>query len=330
MYYPRIRVTCFLMVLVFVLNGCKKEAPPVTVGIQLSPAMALLMVAKDQNFFEDEGLNVELKAFTAGKFALQAFLGGSLDIAVPGDVPTTLAQLQGSRFVILSQVVERTQNEVRMVVRRDASATDPATYFRAKRRKLATSFGGGPEFFTYSFFKHYNIDPKSVDIVSQKPEDMPAALRSGSVDAVAIFDPFAYIAEQQMGGGSITFMDPALYSELYLVVAQQDFVSKNPDLARRFLHALVRASDFARSDSASAKKIVAKYTKLDASVVDGIWGNFVFAPALTGQLVEYQKAEAEWAAGKGIVPANSPLPDFKQFINPVPLKEVKPDAVKLP
>src|SRR3989339_123978 len=65
------------------------------VGIQVSPAMTLVMVAEDKGFFDRAGIDVELKEFTAGKFALQAFLGGSLDLAVSGEVPVTLSTLQG-------------------------------------------------------------------------------------------------------------------------------------------------------------------------------------------------------------------------------------------
>ena len=104
----------------------------VTVGIQTSPAMALVMVAKDKQFFEQEGVEVEIKEFTAGKFALQAFLGGSLDFAVAGEVPVTLATLQGSQFRVLAQVVEKTITEVRVVARREANLTDATAYPRSK------------------------------------------------------------------------------------------------------------------------------------------------------------------------------------------------------
>jgi len=124
-----------------------------TVGIQVSPAMALVMVAKDKHYFDEQNLDLQFQEFTAGKFALQAFLGGSLTFAVAGDVPVTLATLQGSNFKVLTQVVEDTKNEVRVVARRDGTASDPASYFKKKKRKLATSFGGGPEFFTYKFFQ---------------------------------------------------------------------------------------------------------------------------------------------------------------------------------
>ncbi len=69
--------------------------------------MALVMVAADMRYFDKEGVQVDLKEFTAGKFALQAFLGGSLDIAVSGEVPATLATLQGNNFRVIAQVVER-------------------------------------------------------------------------------------------------------------------------------------------------------------------------------------------------------------------------------
>src|SRR5262249_44904331 len=126
----------------------------VTIGIQVSPAMTLLMVAKDEGFFSQQALDVDLKEFTAGKFALQAFLGGSIDFAVSGEVPVCLAALQGNQIRVVAQVVEKTVNEVRVVALKDEQASDPGNagaYFKRKKRKLATSFGGGPEFFTYNF-----------------------------------------------------------------------------------------------------------------------------------------------------------------------------------
>lgn len=323
-------ITLALAGVVHLSSSCKPGSKHVSIGIQTSPAMALVMVAKDKQFFEQEGLDVELKEFTAGKFALQAFLGGSLDFAVAGDVPVTLATLQGSKFYVLSQVVERTINEVRVVARRDEGAGDAATYFKKKRRKLATSFGGGPEFFTYNFLKKHGIADSEVEIISQKPEDMPAALSNGSVDAISIFDPFAFIAERQMGGGGVTFADPDIYSELYVITASQEMVDQNSEMVEKLLRALVKAEQFIKDNPEQAKDIVVKYTKQDRAVVDGIWGNFVFAPALNKLLLDYQNQEAAWAKEKGTVPANTALPDFRRNIQAEPLRHVKPSAVQLP
>src|SRR5947208_3303304 len=94
------------MLLVF-LAGCDRkpteqpkpstsveQLPKVKMGIQASPAMALVMAAKELGAFDAEGVDVELVPFTAGKFALQALIGGSLDYCVSGEVPVALATLQ--------------------------------------------------------------------------------------------------------------------------------------------------------------------------------------------------------------------------------------------
>lgn len=330
-------VTLSLIALATVIAcyGCSGPVPAsapglqkVTMGIQVSPAMTTVMVAKDAGLFEKHGLDVELKEFTAGKFALQAFLTSSIDFAVSGEVPVALAALQGNDLRVVAQVVEATTNEVRVVARRDAS-TSPAQYFSKAKRKLATSFGGGPEFFTYSFLRHYKINDAQVEILSQRPEDMAAALDSGSVDAIAIFDPFAFVAERRLGDKAVTFTDSSLYSELYVLNARPDYIERQPEVIDRVLRAIVDASDMIERDPASAKQIVQRYTKLEDDVVNGIWSNFVFRPALTSQLLQFWEAEAQWARATNKITPNSPAVNFRSLIEPRFLRAIKPEAVRL-
>jgi NitT/TauT family transport system substrate-binding protein len=291
--------------------------------------MALVMVAKDRNFFADEGLEVELKQFTAGKFALQAFLSRSIDFAVSGEVPVALATLQGNPLRVVSQVVENTTNEVRVVALRDPEAPSPRAYFTAKRRKLATSFGGGPEFFTYNFLQRHRIKDSDVEVISQKPEDMPAALESRSVDAIAIFDPFAFIAEKRMGARAVTFADSTLYSEFYVLAVRPEQLGSRASEIEGLIRGLSRAGDFIQLDPETAKEITRKYTKLDRDVIDGIWANFSFRPALVPKLIEYWDAQAEWARRTGKVTSETRPVDFHQIVDDRFLRKVAPEAVKL-
>lgn len=333
-------VAAFSTYLMFFVSGCTPsseqasqpldELPQLTVGIQASPAMTLVMVAEEKGFFDKAGINVELKEFTAGKFALQAFLGGSLDVAISGEVPVVLAMLQGNRFRVIAQVVERTINECRMVVRRDALLDTPETFFAAKKRKIATSFGGGPEFYTYNFMKKHKISADDVELISQRPEDMPAALASGSVDGISIFDPFARIAEVMVADQSLTFSDPAIYSELYVVAVREEMLAQEPDRLLAFLRGLDDASKYVQEHPEESKAVLMKYTKLERSIVDDIWGNFVFKPALNSLFVEYTTAEAEWFIHKGTVRADTAIPDFRHVLAPELLKRIDESLVSLP
>ncbi len=291
--------------------------------------MTLVMVAQDRGFFRDNGVTVEIKEFTAGKFALQAFLSGAIDFAVSGEVPVALAALQGNPVRVVSQVVERTQNEVRVVALRDGGLTDPRAYFAARKRKLATSFGGGPEFFTYAFLKRYGIAPDQVEIISQKPEDMPAALATASVDAVAIFEPFAYFAASRSARDVVVFEDATLYSELYVLNARPEQLESRATEITAILRALVTAGDFVAANPAEAKTILRRYTKLDSETVDAIWGSFVFRPALTPALVELWEAQVQWARATGKVPADAAQPNLRGLIETRFLKAVQPAAVTL-
>lgn len=315
--------------------GCPRRTaqprlPHVTIGIQISPAMALVMVAKEKGFFREAGVDVELREFTAGKFALQAFLGGSLDFAVSGDVPVALAALQGNNNLrIVSQVVARTTNEVRVVARRDGDVSSPSAFFSARRRRLATSFGGGPEFYTYNFLRRYQVATSSVELISQRPEDMPAALAAGSVDAIAIFDPFAYIAETRLGQQAVTFSDPSLYSELYVLAAHPDHLTREPQVTTAVLRGLQRAAAFVDAEPAEAKGIVQRYTHLDRAVIEGIWANFAFRPALTPQLLDFWRQEAQWARATGKVNASATEPDFRRLGDDRFLRQLDASAVTL-
>ncbi len=306
-----------------------KQLKKITLGIQTGPANALPMVAKDKGFFEQQGLDVELKEFTAGKFALEAFLGGSLDFSISGDVPVALATIQGNnKFLIPAQVVGKTQNEVRIVARKDGDLNTAENYFKSKKRKLATSIGGGPEFYTYEFLNKIGISKDQIEIISQKPEDMPAALISGSIDAISIFDPLAFIAEKQLGDKSITFTDKDIYSELYVIEAKEN-IKQNSDDLEKLLRGLIAAEIFTKNNPEEAKAIVMKYTKLNKETLDGIWGSFDFRISLTPQLNEFLEREAQWAKDTGKISKETNIPDFREIIFDAPLRKIDPSAVNL-
>ncbi len=330
-------VTFFCVALIS--NGCGKSSdvedkiektlPKLTVGIQVSPAMTLVMVAEGKGFFDKAGVDVEIKEFTAGKFALQAFLGGSLDIAISGEVPVTLSTLQGNKFRVLAQVVERTINECRVIVRKEEGLETPEKYFLSKKRKLATSFGGGPEFFTYNFLKKHGIGNDKIELISQRPEDMPAALNNGTVDAISIFDPFARIAEVSMGEKGMTFADADIYSELYVVDVMQKTIDEKSEQLMAFMKGLYDAQFYINDHPEESKQVLIKYTKLDKKIVDDIWGNFVFKPAINNLFIEYTTAEARWTIEKGTYPPDTEIPDFRQVLYPDFLRKLDPDAVTI-
>lgn len=167
----------------------------------------------------------------------------------------------------------------------------------------------------------------SRQIISMKPGDMPAALASGSVDAISIFEPFAHFAEQQLGEDGITFTGDNLPSEIYVLDAhvsvKQDF--KNLE---KILMGLNEAERYIKDNPEEAKQIVIKYTKLDKDTLDTIWNNYEFEIALTTELIELWNKEARWAKDTGKVTTDTIIPNFEDVIFAEPLRNIKPEAVE--
>lgn len=305
-----------------------QELPTVRLGLQNAPATGLIKVAVDKNFFEEEGINVVVKEFTAGKFALQALIGGSLDLVTPAEFPVTLATLNGEKLSILTEV-NKTVGGFPMIVKKEGDAFDAQAYF-AKKRKIATSVGGGPEFFTVDFFKKYNIQPSQYEIVSMKPEDLPVALSNGSVDGIAIYEPYAHFAIQQTGADKVfSIKSDDLYSETIILVGKTDWVLENEKTVEKFLRALKKSEAYIMDNPEEAIDIVSSFTKLDKETLRSIWPAFTLQLGLDKKLVPTMEQEAQWAKDTGKVPKETATPNFREFIFDAPLKKISPSAVKL-
>jgi ABC-type nitrate/sulfonate/bicarbonate transport system substrate-binding protein len=301
------------------------DQKPLTIGIQLNPGSTLVMVAKEKGFFEKEGLNVELQGFTAGKFAFQAFLGGSLDMAISAETPPMFASLNGNKFYIVTEIANEQKNSIRMVAVKDDGLDTPEAYFKSEKRKIATVLGGSPEFYTYNFLKIHNIS--EVEIIGQKPEDMPVSIASRSVDAVVVIEPFAYFAEQKLGNEAIVFGDDVPYKEFYIISAKMEWVQSNPETMKKFIGSLLQAAEFVKTNPEESKIIVSKITNLDMKTMNVIWPAYSYDARLDGKLLDQLNEEAQWAKETGKVTPETHVPNFRELIYDSVLKSLKPENV---
>ncbi|HZX19601.1 MAG TPA: ABC transporter substrate-binding protein [archaeon] len=272
----------FLIVAAFVatlvLTGCVSSVdstnPKAAIGLQITPTATPILVADEKGFFKDNGVDVEIKEFTAGKFALQAMLANSIDFASPAEVPVLLAKSQGNDLYVLAEIASN-KSESPLVVKDDGSLT-VQEYF-VKKRKIATSIGGSPEFSLYMFMRTYSVPKENIEIIAQKPEEMVGALSSGSVDGVVIFEPYPSLAEKNVSGLKVFKLPDGVYSTKYLLVGNKHFVDNNPETAARIMKALAQAEEFINSNPEETKIIVAKRTKFDVEIINKIWPDFEFA-----------------------------------------------------
>jgi ABC-type nitrate/sulfonate/bicarbonate transport system substrate-binding protein len=309
-------------------KSTSKTVHQLTVGIQNSPSNSLIIIADRKGFFDTTKVKVTVKQFSAGKLALQALLGqaNDIDVAVCAETPIALSTLGKNKINVFTEIVNA-KNECRVVVRKDGNLNTPETYF-SKKRKLATSQGGSPEWLTYNFINQFKLDKSKIEILAMLPENMPAALSSKSVDGISIFDPFARIGEKDLGANGLTFLNNDISS--YYVMSTKDSTLTQKSIAlEELLKGLLKAEEFIKTNTEEAKQIIAEQTKLDLAIINETWSNYNFSVSLGNPLIELLKAESNWAIETGKYPKETPIPDFKAVIKSEILKKISPAKVGL-
>ncbi len=108
-----------------------------------------------------------------------------------------------------------------------------------------------------------NVSPgsKDVEFVVYNLTDLPIALENGAVDAVALHDPVATIAEQEYG--FTCFLDTTTHEKFvneYCCCAfvSSETVKKHPEAAKAYTEAMLKASAYVQAEPLEAARLQIK------------------------------------------------------------------------
>jgi NitT/TauT family transport system substrate-binding protein len=318
-----------IAVIALTVTGCqpqKQAGPPEKVTIAYSTASnAMLMyIAFAKDYFAQEGLEATPQPHAFGKPALQAVIEGKADIATVGDTPIVFAVISGKKITTLAMIQTSNRNEA-IVARRDQGIAQPSDL---KGKKIGLTLGTTGDFFADSFLLAHGIDRKHVKIIDLKPDEMATALRTGKVDAVSTWNPTLIHLKKKLGSKGIIFFGESLYTEIFCVVAGQEYVKKNPEAIKKFLRALLKAETFVQQHPEEARRLVAEFIKTDKVILDETWDDFTFLVALDQALLVDLEEQTRWAI-KNRLTVRRDMPNYLDFIYVDGLQAVKPAAVRI-
>ncbi len=207
-----------------------------------------VIIAERKGFFRDEGLEVEIAAFPGGSKALEALMGGSLDM-VSGAYSNTLTMAaKGRRLVEFVEQIRCPGFQVLVSRRRAGSVTSPAAL---KGMTIGVSSPGSSTNMVLNYvLSRSGVDPSDVSIIGVGTSAAAvAAMRSGQIDALINSDPVLTILEDAGDATPIVDMRAPAPSEAVFggpypeasVYATADFVRRNPHTVQAVTNAVVRA-----------------------------------------------------------------------------------------
>ena len=289
------------------LSAQEKRADRLRVGGGSASATQMaLWLAKDGNFYDKHGLNVEAISIPGSSLALQAMLSGELPVIQLGGAASIQANLAGADTVIIATIVKKLLFWVYAVPGINGMEDLKGKVFGVTR------FGTLSDLASRIALRAHGIEPdRDITMVQTGgPAEGLSAMAAGKITAAALTPPGTLQARKLKF--KLLFDLTKMDAEYHIngVVTTRKFLRSNEDIVRRFLRAYVEGAARGQKDKNFALKVIGKYFRtedreiLEESYETTIKSNFAIPPypSIAGVATLIQELEKQNPKAKGAKP----------------------------
>ena len=289
------------------LSAQEKRADRLRVGGGSASATQMaLWLAKDGNFYDKHGLNVEAISIPGSSLALQAMLSGELPVIQLGGAASIQANLAGADTVIIATIVKKLLFWVYAVPGINGMEDLKGKVFGVTR------FGTLSDLASRIALRAHGIEPdRDITMVQTGgPAEGLSAMAAGKITAAALTPPGTLQARKLKF--KLLFDMTKMDAEYHIngVVTTRKFLRSNEDIVRRFLRAYVEGAARGQKDKNFALKVIGKYFRtddreiLEESYETTIKSNFAIPPypSIAGVATLIQELEKQNPKAKGAKP----------------------------
>lgn len=291
----------------------------------MQPPAAAIYVASAKGFWEEQGLDVELKPFTMGRLCMDAVLGGRADMGYMAETPPMLAAFKQQPIRLIT-AIESSNKNAKVLVRRDKGISKPSDLIG---KQVACSFGTNGEYFMSAFLKAKGVDRKQLKVLNLSPADMVTAIVQGDVVAIFTWEPHLTNGKALLGDKGEFWLGGEIYREGFFIAAMEDYIKANPKVVEGILKGLIKADQFIKDHPDEAIVITAPRVNMKPERLKDIWQWFEFRVSLEKFHLETMKGQGKWAMDAGIAPKDAELPDFRKLFYQEALKKIDPSRANM-
>jgi ABC-type nitrate/sulfonate/bicarbonate transport system substrate-binding protein len=249
------------------------SAAKMTLGMPTTPPNLVHIVpwvAKEQGFFADEGLDVEITTFEGGIYVIRNVVSGGLDAGagVGASVAVSVAKKAGIKAIFGSAPRFASTMTVRSNIK---------TLQDLKGKKIGVQeIGGFADVLSRMVLAKAGIKPEEVTFIPIASADVPPLL-AGAIDTAVLHVDQLMMARQK---------DPSFHplvkfwelepNQLFNVfVAQEKKLAAEPAKFQALVRALAKANRFMYANKARTVEVAVKHAKLPREVAEPAYDELV-------------------------------------------------------
>jgi NitT/TauT family transport system substrate-binding protein len=276
-------------------SSTKLEQSHIVVGALPVVDDAPLYLAQKNGYFTQAGLNVTIQPVTQSTLAIPDMLHGTVAIVAGANyVSFFQAQAKGAvQFKVLVEGVNCKPDTFAIEALPSSGITSPA---KLAGKKVAVNLTNNIQTLTANaVLKADGVDPSKVTYEVIPFPNMIAALAAHRVDAISVVQPF--LAGAQASDGAKTVVSsctgPAANEPMSGYLATQSWAQQNPNTARAFQTAMLKAQAYANANPQAVKNILPAYIKISSTAASHVTlGTFpsTLDPSVLQQILTLMKS----------------------------------------
>ncbi|MBO9520881.1 MAG: ABC transporter substrate-binding protein [Nocardioidaceae bacterium] len=276
---------------------------------------APFFLALDKGYYEDEGLDVEIREGSGSGAAIQSLLGGLNDIVEAERASMSIQASEHEGLVSVAGLKE--SNGLAIVSFKDKGIASPADL---RGKTVGITLGSSESGILPAFLKQNGVPADKVKIENIGAAQKAQFLTSKKVDAISFVDYSAVSISPLDNLNMITFTDHGLTLLGTGLISTSKFAQEHPEQVRGFIRATMKAFNEAIADPGPALDALMKRTKvLKREAAETQWKMYVEgAPSpFTGkQSTESWSAMLESLTGAGVIKTPRAPEDYfdNQFV----------------
>jgi NitT/TauT family transport system substrate-binding protein len=248
-------------------------------------ATSLPIYGQGSGIFKKYGLTTEVSSFNGGGAIIAAIAGGSLDVGFSNLVSAASAVQRGIPVFVITPatIYDSKDRSDNLLVKAKGSKLRTGADLTGKTVAV-TTLGGGLQLSAVTWIDKNGGDSKSVHFVELPNSEMAAALKQGRIEAAMLAEPVLSQVKNDVDVLGDAFGAVGGRYTQAVFVASKPWAAANPDVARRFVQAMVETARWANTHHADTAKILAPMMGVDpasmASAPRSVYGDVLSAPLL--------------------------------------------------